>query len=124
MLPARIQEKMWFKAILGIIYFILIGYFAYTALSSYFSYSYAKVSQDGRVIEKKNFDYQIKRSDIDGKAAYFILGKKDTHGLDVTTSNAASYKLVEENGCVKIQFVATGFGNPTIPSDFEITIRK
>ena len=55
---------------------------------------------------------------------YMILGKYDLNNLNIQVNTAINTEISITKDGVKIKFIANGFGNPVVPSDFKIKIQK
>jgi len=124
-LPKGLLEKFpIIKYIRIIIAITLVGVFIYGEIVNYRSYSYAKISKEGNIIESRNFNYEVKKVMHEGNPAYIIIGKDDIDNLNVTPYEAATAEIAVAIDGVRIMFVGSGFGNPIISTDFKVEIRK
>jgi hypothetical protein len=120
-LPEEKIKKYRYVAIL--IALILVGHFFYSEILKYINYSYALISENGEVIEEKNFNYEIIFKD-DDSPEYIIVGLSNPKNLTLQPFEAVSSEFTETNEGVKIRFIATGWGNPVVTSKFKIELFK
>jgi hypothetical protein len=123
-LPSEITKKRTIKLIGIIVALVLVGQFLYTEIINYNNYSYAQISEDGEIIESRNFDYEVKKINVGNLPQYIIVGKHNLDNLTINTNKAVSPELSIMRDGVLIKFVGVGYGNPIVASDFKIEIIK
>ena len=84
-------------------------------------YSYALIAEDGTVLERKNFPYEVRKIE---PPAYIIVGLSNPKNLTLQPYEAVSSNVTEIKEGTKIKFVGAGWGNPVVYSKFKIELRK
>lgn len=120
-LPKEQSEK--YKAVAIVVALILVGHFVYSEVLKYVNYSYALISENGQIIEKKNFNYEIIFKDTPSPE-YTIVNLFNPKNLTIQPYKAVSSEVSELTEGVKIKFISTGWGNPQVTSKFKIELYK
>ena len=121
-LPEKlIKNHPYIKKIAIFIAIVLVAQFIVTEIRAYINYSYALIAEDGTVIGRKNFSYEVKTID---PPAYIIVGLSNPKNLTLQPYKAVSSSVTDIKEGTKIEFVFTGWGNPAVYSKFKIELRK
>lgn len=116
------RNKKWKCAAITVA-LILAVHFFYSEILKYINYSYALISESGEIIKSKNFNYKVVLKN-NHSPEYIIMDLHNPKNLTLQPYKAVSSEFTEINEGFKIEFIATGYGNPIVTSKFKIELYK